>query len=122
MSVSLAQLFIATAQSQAQLVLQFVKVAKFPLHVGKLFLKAALHRRARLQAIPSQPQEPPNLAQFESQALHAAHEGQRFYVVLAVSSEATFRSWRSWQQAVALVETNCVKAEQDLLCDDHNMH
>src|SRR5713226_9783179 len=100
MIVSLAPLFIATAQRQSQLVLQFVKVAKFPLHVGQFFLQPALHRCARLHAVPSQLQEPPNLAELESQALHAAHEGQRFYVVLAVSSETTLRSRRSWEQAV----------------------
>ncbi|MGA7626202.1 MAG: hypothetical protein WCA91_21765 [Candidatus Acidiferrales bacterium] len=120
--MSLAQLFVAAAQSQAQLVLQFLKVAKFPLHIGKLFLQTALHRSARLQAIPSQPQKPPDLGQFESEALHAAHEGQGFYVVLAVSSEATFGSWRFWQQAVALVEPNRVNAEPDLFCDDANLH
>jgi hypothetical protein len=34
MSISLVQLPVATAQSEAQLVLQFVKVAQFPLYVG----------------------------------------------------------------------------------------
>jgi len=34
MSVSLLQLFVATAQSQSQLVLQLVKVVKFPLYIG----------------------------------------------------------------------------------------
>ena len=43
-----------------------------------------------------------NLAEVESQALRAPHESQRFYIALAVSSEATRRSWRSRQQAVAL--------------------
>ncbi|HET7258622.1 MAG TPA: hypothetical protein VFI75_02810 [Candidatus Acidoferrum sp.] len=55
--------------------LQFVEVAKFLLYVGQFLLQAALYWRARLQAIPSQPQEPANLAEFESQTLHAAHEG-----------------------------------------------
>ena len=59
-----------------------------------------------LQAILSQPQKPANLTELESQALHAAHEGQRIHVVLAVSWESTFRPWRSWQQAVTLVETD----------------
>src|SRR6266446_6440755 len=77
MSVPFSQLFVATAQSQSQLVLQLVKVVKFPLYVGQLFLKPALHRRTSLQTIPSQPQEPSDLTQLESQVLHAADEGQR---------------------------------------------
>jgi hypothetical protein len=75
MSTSLPQLFIATAESQSQLALQLVEVAKFSLYVGQFVLQAALYRRTRLQAIPSQSQESPNLAEFESQTLHAAHEG-----------------------------------------------
>src|SRR5216684_1465859 len=88
MSVSLAQLFVATAQSQSQLVLQLVKVVKFPLYIGQLFLQSALHRCTRLQPIPSQPQEPSDLAEFETQTLYAADKSQRLNVVLVVLTEA----------------------------------
>jgi len=84
MSVLLAQLSVATAQSQSQLVLQLVKVVKFPLNIGQLFLQPTLHRRTRLQPIPSQPQEPSDLAEFESQTLYATDKSQRLNVVLAV--------------------------------------
>jgi hypothetical protein len=66
MSVSLAQFFVATTQSQTQLMLQILKVGKFPLYIDQLFLQLALHRRARLQAIPSQIQQASDLAEFES--------------------------------------------------------
>jgi len=62
MSVLFAHLFLATAQSQTKFVLQLVKIGKFPLYVGQLFLQPALHRPTRLQAIPSQPQESSDLA------------------------------------------------------------
>src|SRR5260370_9496348 len=71
MSVPLSQLFVATAQSQSQLVLQLVKVLKFPLYVGQLFLQPALHRRTSLQAIPSHPQKPPTPTELEPQALYS---------------------------------------------------
>jgi hypothetical protein len=122
MSVPLAQFFVTTAQSQAQLVLQSVKVSQFPLYVGKLFLKSALDGCARLQTIPSQPQKPANLAELESQTLDAAHESQRSYVILAVSSEAAFGSRRSWEQAVALVETDRVDGKAYPFRDNANLH
>src|SRR5229473_2784552 len=122
MSPSLSQLFVATAQSQSQLVLQFVKVVKFPLYVGQLFLQSALHRCTRLHAVPSQPQEPSNLAEFESQTLYAADKSQRLNVVLAVLAEAPLCSWGARQQGVALVETNRVNAQTDLLRDGADLH
>src|SRR6266852_2926661 len=122
MSVLLAQLSVATAQSQSQLVLQLVKVVKFPLNIGQLFLQPTLHRRTRLQPIPSQPQEPSDLAEFESQPLHAPYEGQRLDIVFAVPPEASLCSGRSRQQTVALVKANRVHAEPNLLRDDAYLH
>src|SRR5258708_7835945 len=122
MSGAVTQLFVATAQSQSKLVLQLVKAAEFPLYVGQFFLRPALHRRARLQAIPPQPKEPPNLVEFDSRALPAAHKGRRLYVVLPVWLEATLRSWRSREQAVALVEANRVDAQPYLFRDNANLH
>jgi len=66
-------------------VLQFVNVGKLLLYFGQLFPQPALHRRTRLQAIPSQPQECSNLAKFESQTLHATDKGQRLDVVLRIA-------------------------------------
>jgi hypothetical protein len=122
MSLSVPQLFIATAESQAQLVLQFVEVAKFSLYVNQFLLQAALYRRTRLQAIPSQPQEPPNLAEFESQTLYAADKGERLNVLVSVLTEATLCSWGSRQQGVALVKPNRVNAKTDPFRDDANLH
>src|SRR5258708_33286192 len=102
MSVSLAQLFVATAQGQSQLVLQLVKVVKFPLYIGQLFLQSALHRCTRLHAVPSQPQEPSNLAEFASQTLYAAEKSQRLSVVLAVLAEAPLCSWGARQPGLSL--------------------
>src|SRR5260370_962878 len=92
MSGSLAQLFVATAQGQTQLVLKLVEVGKFPLHIREVFFQSAAHRRTRLQPIPSQPQKRSNLAEFESQALHAADKSERVHVAFGVSTEATLRS------------------------------
>jgi len=122
MSVSLAQLLGATAQSQSQLVLQLVKVVKFPLYVGQLFLQPALYRRTSLQAIPSQPQKPSDLTELESQALHAADERQRLDIAFAVPPKASLCPGRSRKQTVTLVKANRVNAEADLLCDDPNLH
>src|SRR5229473_8248763 len=122
MSVSLAQHFVATAQSQLQLVLQLVKVVKFLLYISQLFLQSALHRCTRLHAVPSQPQEPSNLAEFETQTLYAADKSQRLNVVLAVLAEAPLCSWGARQQGVALVETNRVNAQTDLLRDGADLH
>jgi hypothetical protein len=122
MSVLLAQLSVATAQSQSQLVLQLVKVVKFPLYIGQLFLQPTLHRRTRLQPIPSQPQEPSDLAEFESQTLYAADKSQRLNVVLAVLTEAPLCSWGARQQGIALVEANRVNAQTDLLRDGADLH
>jgi len=122
MSVSPAQLFVAAAQSQTQFVLQLVKVDKFPLYIGQLFLQPTLHRRTRLQAIPSQPQEASDLAEFESQALYAAYEGQRLEIAFAVRPEASLCPGRSRKLTVALVKPNRIDAEADLLCDDPNLH
>jgi hypothetical protein len=122
MSVPLLQLFVATAQSHPQLVLQLVKVVKFPSYVGQLFLQPALHRRTRLQAIPSQPQEPSDLAELESQTLYAADEGKSLDIIFAVSPEAPLCPGRPREQTVALVKSNRVNAEADFLCDDADLH
>src|SRR5713101_3489437 len=122
MSGSLAQLFVATAQSQTQLVLQLVKVGKFPLYIRELFFQSVAHRCTRLQAVSSQVQETANLAEFESQALHAADKSERVHVAFGVSTESALRSWRSREQCIALVKPNRVNAETNLLRDDANLH
>src|SRR5260370_27949522 len=122
MSGSLAQLSVATAQGQTQLVLQLVKVGKFPLYVGELFFQSAAHRCTRLQAVSSQIQETANLTEFESQALHAADKSECLHVALSVSTESTLRSWRSREQCIAFVEPNRVNAETNLLRDDADLH
>src|ERR1700730_8002256 len=48
MSGSLAQLSVAIAQGQTQLVLQLLKVGKFPLYISELFFQSAAHRCTRL--------------------------------------------------------------------------
>src|SRR6266403_2549837 len=58
MSRSFAHLSVATAQGQTQLVLQHVKVSKFPLYVRELFFQSAPHRRTRLQAASPQIKRP----------------------------------------------------------------
>ncbi|OLE16942.1 MAG: hypothetical protein AUG83_01135 [Acidobacteria bacterium 13_1_20CM_4_57_11] len=110
MSVSLAQLFVATAQSQSQLMLQLVKVVKFPLYIGQLFLQSALHRCTRLQAVPSQPQESSDLTEFESQTLYAADEGQRLYVVFCIPTEASLCPGRPRKQPFTLIKADRINA------------
>jgi hypothetical protein len=51
MSVSLAQLFLATMQRQSKFVFQLAKVAKLLLDVGQLLSEATLDRCAGLQVI-----------------------------------------------------------------------
>ena len=96
MSAAPAQLSIATAQRQAQFVLQLVKVAEFPLYVGQLFLQSSSHRRAGLQATPPEIQETSNLAEFESQTLHAADKSERLEVALAVLPEPPLCPGGAW--------------------------
>ena len=95
MSGSLAQLFVATAQGQTQLVLQLVKVGKFPLYIRELFFQSAAHRCARLQAVSSQIQETANLAQFESQTLDSADKSECLDVVFAALAEAPPVFWEA---------------------------
>jgi len=102
--------------------LQLLKVGTFPLYVNQLFLQPTLHRRARLQAIPSQPQEPSDLAEFESQTLYAADKNQRLDVVFGVPAEASLRPGRPRQQGVALVKADRVNAEPNLFCHDADLH
>src|SRR3984893_1182744 len=122
MSGSLAQFSVATAQGQTQLVLQLLKVGKFPLYVGELFFQSAAHRCTRLQAVSSQIQETANLAEFESQALYATDKSECVHVAFGVSTESTLRSWRSREQCIAFVEPNRVNAETNLFRDDANLH
>src|SRR5437879_4412603 len=110
MSVSLAQLFVATAQSQSQLMLQLVKVVKFPLYIGQLFLQSALHRCTRLQAVPSQPQESSDLTEFESQALYSADDGQRLCVVFCIPTEASLCPGRPRKQPFTLIKADRINA------------
>jgi hypothetical protein len=94
MSVSFAHLFVAAAQCQSQFVVQLVKVAELSLYVGQFFLQPELYRSTGLQAVSSQPQESPNLTQFESQALHATDESQSLDVTFTVSPESSLRPRR----------------------------
>jgi len=66
MSISFVQFFAATVERQPELVLQMPKIAEFSAYVGQLLLQAAPHRCARLEAIPSKPEETPDFAEFES--------------------------------------------------------
>jgi hypothetical protein len=122
MSGPLAQLFVATTQGHSQFVLQLMKVAKFPLHIGQLLFQSALHRRTRLQAIPPQPQESSDLAEFEPQALHAANKGQRLDIILAVPAKTSLRPGRPRKQAVTFIKTNRINAQPDLFRDHANLH
>jgi hypothetical protein len=122
MSTSFAQLSVATAQGQTQLVLQLVKVGKLPLYVRELFFQSAAHRCTRLQAPSSQIHEPANLPEFESQALYAADKSKCLYVAFNILAESTLRSWRSREQCIAFVKANRVNAEADLFRDDANLH
>src|SRR5215469_1833767 len=102
--------------------LQPVKVSKLRLNISQLFLQPPLHWRARLQAVPPQPQKPSNLAQSEPQTLHPTYKSQRLNVGFRVSPEAAFRPGWVREQTIALVKTNRVHAESDLLRDDSNLH
>src|SRR5216683_1396056 len=90
--------------------LQLVKVVKFPLYIGQLFLQSALHRCTRLQAVPSQPQESSDLTEFESQALYAADEGQRLYVVFCIPTEASLCPGRPRKQPFTLIKADRINA------------
>jgi hypothetical protein len=122
MSVSLAQRFVATTQGQSQFLLQLMKVAKFPLHVGQLLFQSALHGPTGLQAIPPQPQESSDLAELEPQALHAANKGQRLHIVFTVPAKTSLRPGRPRKQAVTFIKTNRINAQPDLFRDDANLH
>src|SRR5712664_3867281 len=98
-----------------------MKVGKFPLYVGQLFLQSALNRCTSLHAVPSQPQEPSYLAELESQALHAADKSECLHVAFGVSTESTLRSWRSREQRIAFVEPNRVNADTDLFRNGANL-
>src|SRR5206468_1698511 len=90
--------------------------------IRQLCLQAAAHRRARLHSASAQIQKAPNFAQFESQTLYAADEGQRFDVTFAVPSKASLRPGGSRQQRIALVETNRVNADSSFFGDDSDLH
>ena len=90
--------------------LQLVKVVKFPLYIGQLFLQSALHRCTRLQAVPSQPQESSDLTEFESQTLYAADEGQRLYVVFCIPTEASLCPGRPRKQPFTLIKADRINA------------
>src|SRR5260370_2594787 len=122
MSRSLAHLFVATAQSYSQLVLQLLQVGKFPLYSNQLFFQSAAHRCTRLQAVSPQTQETANLAEFESQTLYPPDKSQRFDIIFLILAEASLRPWRPREQGIALVEADRVNAETDLFRDDTNLH
>jgi hypothetical protein len=109
-------------QRQPQLVLQLLQVGEFALDIGQLLFQTVPHGRTRLLAIPSQPQETSNLAEFESQTMYAAYEGQRLNVVFAVLAEGSLGSRRSRQQGIAFVEPNRVNAETDPFRNGANLH
>jgi hypothetical protein len=95
MSVLFAHLSLTTAQSQTKFVFQLVKIREFPPYVGQFFLQPALYRCARLQAIPSQSQKSADLAELESQALHAPDKGQSLDICFRVPPETSLRSSRA---------------------------
>src|SRR5437016_13902280 len=51
MSVSLSQLFVATAQSQSQFVLQSLEIGKFPLHICQFVFQTAADGRADRKSV-----------------------------------------------------------------------
>ena len=116
MSRSLAHLSVAALYSQPQLVLQFLKVGKFPLYIDQLFFQSLPHRRARLQAASAQTQETSDLAEFEPQALYTTYEIQCLEVVFTVLAEAALRPWGPPPQCIPLVEANRIYAEPNLWC------
>ena len=59
------QFFVATAERQPEFVLQMPKIAEFPPYVGQLLSQAALHRCARLEAIPSKSKQASDFAELE---------------------------------------------------------
>src|SRR5260370_31541262 len=99
-----------------------MKVGKFPLYIDQLFFQSAAHRGTRLQASPSQIQEPSDLAEFESKTLYATDKSQRLDIVLAVLPETALRSRGSRQEGVALVEPNRINAETDPLPNCADLH
>jgi hypothetical protein len=122
MSGSLAQFFIATAQSQTQFAFQLLKLGKSPPYVDQFFLKPALDWRTRLQAIPSQLQEASNLTELEPQTLNSSYESYSLDVTFTVPAKPSLRSRRPRQQRVALIEADRVNAQADLLGDNTNLH
>jgi hypothetical protein len=96
-------------------VLKFLEVLKLLPDIGELCLQSTPHRCAWLQTASSQIQQTPNLAELESQALYPAYEGQRFDVAFTVEAEASLRSWRAWEQRIALIEPNCIGSESNPL-------
>src|SRR5260370_36152750 len=122
MSGSLAQLSVATAQGQTQLVLQLLKVGKFPLYIRELFFQLAAHRCTRLQAGSSQIQATANLAEFESQTLDSADKSEGFHVAFSGLTESTLSSWRAREQVLAFVEPNRVNAQTDLFRNGASLH
>jgi hypothetical protein len=89
MSGSLAQLLVATAQSQSQLVLQLAELGKFPLYVRQLFSQPAPHGRTGLQAASAQIQQTADLAEFESQTLHASDKSQCLDIGFPILAESS---------------------------------
>jgi hypothetical protein len=97
MSVLFPHLSLTTAQSQKKFVFQLVKIREFALYVGQFFLQPSLHRRTRLQAIPSQSQKSADLAELESQALYAADKGQSLDICFGVPPETSLRPSWVWE-------------------------
>src|SRR5713226_2017339 len=102
--------------------LELLEVSTLSLHIEEFFFQSATHGRARFQAGASQIQETSDLAEFESETLHATDKSQRLDVALAVLAEAPLRPRGLAQQGAALVEPNRINAEPNLFCDDANLH
>src|SRR5579885_2925809 len=102
--------------------LKLLEVCNLPSHIPEFCLQSTPHRCTRLHVASPQIQQTSNLAEFESQALDAAYESQRFDIAFAVLAEASLRPWRARQQCAALVEPNRIGRQPYSLCNATNVH
>lgn len=122
MCTALTKLSVTTSQSQTQVAFQFLKVQQLLPYIRELLLQAAAHRGARLDSIPSELQKTSNLAECESQTLYPPDKGKCFDIAFAILPEPSLRPGRARQQRIALVESNRVNGQSDLLRHDANLH
>src|SRR5260370_28108672 len=99
-----------------------MKISEFALYIDQLCMESATNGSAGLHASPSQIQEAPDLAEFESQALDAHDKSESLYVVLRVLSEAPLCPRRTREQTVPLVEAYRVNTEGDSFRNGANLH